>query len=77
MIFADTGYFLALLNPRDALHERALAWETATEETVLTSEGVLAELLDAMAAPRHRRLGIAIVWSLLDDPDTTWRPWIP
>jgi predicted nucleic acid-binding protein len=26
MTFIDTGYLIALLNPRDEFHSRALAW---------------------------------------------------
>jgi len=31
MIFLDTGYFLALFNPRDTLHGRAVEWSVGTE----------------------------------------------
>jgi uncharacterized protein len=46
-VFADTGYWIGLLDPRDALHEQA--W-TASEEYetrgIVTSHAVLTELLN-------------------------------
>jgi uncharacterized protein len=46
-VFADTGYWIGLLDPRDTLHERAWA---ASEEFeahgIVTSHAVLTELLN-------------------------------
>ncbi len=51
-IFADTGYFVALLNRRDSLHEQALAlamrWEK-NHRTFVTSDAVLIELANFFA----------------------------
>ena len=38
MIFADTGYFIALLNPRDEIHARAVAWSLALSEQLVDVE---------------------------------------
>ncbi len=54
MIFADTGFFIAQLKPRDALHERALRWERRTNSPLLTTEYVLIEVADALSAPLNR-----------------------
>lgn len=44
--FADTGYYLALLNRRDALASRALAFDrTRTDVAFVTSDSVLTEIL--------------------------------
>jgi predicted nucleic acid-binding protein len=41
MIFVDTSYLLALVNPRDELHPRAQAWANALNEPLLLTEYVL------------------------------------
>ena len=46
MIFVDTGYFLALAEPRDSLHQRALAWAARLREPFLTTEYVLWETVN-------------------------------
>jgi uncharacterized protein len=49
-IFADTGYFIAVLNHRDQLHERAIAASKALGSfRLVTSEMVLVELLNDFA----------------------------
>ena len=46
-VFADTGYWMALLNNRDALHNRARELSVRfSAATIVTSEMVLAELLN-------------------------------
>src|ERR1700687_853685 len=49
-IFADTSYWMALVNPRDDLHgkARSVAKEVASAR-VITSEMVLAELLNGFS----------------------------
>lgn len=54
MIFADTGYFIAQVITRDALHERALRWAQRDTEPLLTTEYVLVEVADALSAPLNR-----------------------
>ena len=64
-VFADTGYWVALLNRRDDLHEKALAAGHALGTTeIVTSEMVLAEVLThfceagpAMRAAVHAFVG--------------------
>jgi predicted nucleic acid-binding protein len=49
-VFADAGYWIALLNPTDALHERAVQVSASLGHTrILTSEFVLTEVLNACA----------------------------
>ncbi len=46
-VFADTGYWVALLNPRDQLHEKAQDLSRKMGEIcIVTSEMVLAEVLN-------------------------------
>src|SRR4051812_20126130 len=49
-VFADAGYWIALLNPADALHDTATqASGTFGRTRIITSELVLAEVLNAFA----------------------------
>ena len=49
LVFADTSYWIALLNPKDSLHAKALAISgTLKECRIVTSEMVLAELLNSL-----------------------------
>src|SRR5438874_2395993 len=53
-VFADTFYFLALLNERDAAHKRAIAVSRSLGLTMVTTEFVLIELADALCKPNQR-----------------------
>ena len=47
LIFADTGYWVALLNPGDNLHQKAIALAQALQPAhIITSEMVLTEVLN-------------------------------
>jgi predicted nucleic acid-binding protein len=50
MIFVDTGFFLAIAQPRDELHGRALAWAKGLAEPLLVTEYVLWETVNALSA---------------------------
>jgi uncharacterized protein len=52
--FADTFYFLALLNPKDRAHQAAMA-QSFGPGGILTTEWVLTELADAMASKSKRQ----------------------
>ena len=43
MIFVDTSFLLAVLNPRDTLHPRAQAWAAVIAEPLLVTEYVVCE----------------------------------
>ena len=48
-IFADTGYWIALLNPDDALHQKARNLTISLKNVpIVTSEMVFTELLNAL-----------------------------
>jgi predicted nucleic acid-binding protein len=51
--FADTFYFLALLNKHDEAHARAVEYAACLEE-IVTTEWVLTELADGLASSRSR-----------------------
>lgn len=49
-VFADAGYWIALLNPKDALHAKALAVSAKLDEArIVTSEMVLTEVCNSFA----------------------------
>ena len=53
-VFADTFYFLALFNERDAAHKRAVAASRMAGLALVTTEFVLIEVADALSAPAVR-----------------------
>ena len=54
MIFVDTGYLLAVLNPRDELFQRAQDWALTVREPLITTEYVLCELVNSLSTPIDR-----------------------
>ena len=67
-VFADTFYFLALLNERDAAHERAVSASRAPGLRLVTTEFVLLELADALCKPGQRDEALAL-WNVVQtDP---------
>ena len=71
-VFADAGYWIALFNPRDQLHTKALTIShTLQGRTILTSQMVLTEFLNHYAAlgQPFRQRAVQVVRSLQDDPD--------
>lgn len=78
-VFADTGYWIALLTPRDSLHEEAHRLFAAnTESEIVTSDWVLIELLDGFATKGHylRSLAADAVAALKVNPRVTVEPQI-
>ena len=55
MTYADTAYFLALLNPRDEWHDAAVRCSRNLTGPLVTTTWVLVELGDALATTRNRQ----------------------
>lgn len=72
--FADTFYFLALLNPRDAAHSDAVAIRGRLRGHLVTTQYVLTEVADALAAPRDRGKFLALLAAFEADPGVTIVP---
>jgi uncharacterized protein len=53
-VFADTAYFLALLNPADQWHAIARDLSRSAPGSLLTTEFVLLEVGDGMSQPENR-----------------------
>ena len=67
--FADTFYFLALLDSRETSHVKAAEASRIPRLRFLTTEWVLAEFGDAYCHPRDRADFVAMYRSLLNHPD--------
>src|SRR5437868_468970 len=53
-VFADTWFFLAMLNPSDANHTRAIAASRAERRHRVTTDWVLVEVGDALCRMGNR-----------------------
>ena len=70
-VFADTAYYLALLNPRDALHPRSLEQSRTLISPVLTTARVVQELADGLSSPKSRGAFLSFLETLEADENTT------
>jgi predicted nucleic acid-binding protein len=73
-IFADTGYWIALLNPNDQLHQKALELSNHIGSFhIFTSEMVLAEVLNDFSKRGQffRQAAIQLLDALYTHPDVT------
>lgn len=73
-IFADTGYWVVLLNPRDELHTQAVAAaQSYSGDQVVTSEMVLVEFLNGFSdrGPRLRAAASKAVRTLRSSLNVT------
>jgi len=68
--FADTFYYLALLNPTDEAHQRASALSEKRRGRVITTAWVLTEVADALCEPANRLVFTRLIESLRSDPNT-------
>lgn len=63
-LFLDTTYVYALVNTRDQWHEAAMQWEArlaAERRRLVTTEFVLTEIADGLAAARFRSQAAGII----------------
>jgi predicted nucleic acid-binding protein len=69
-VFADTYFYLALLNTRDTHHRRVVEFVGTFEAGVVTTQWVLTEVADAFARIPQRRELRAKFQILTEDPKT-------
>ena len=72
-LFVDTAYYIAMLNPQDDLHERAVTVSRSLDDCgFVTTEMVLTELLNFFAerGPTPRRLAADFVQRIRQDANT-------
>lgn len=71
IVFADAGYWIALVSPDDEHHARAREVSVALGKfRTVTSELVLAEMLSVLAAPATRGVAAEVVQRVMADPNT-------
>lgn len=69
-VFADTGYWAAVLNPKDQLHEKAAQVSAQLGKfRILTTEMVLDELLAALSKVPLRPFAIRGVEAIRSNPN--------
>ena len=67
-LFADTFYFLALLNGGDRCHADAARYDAA-QPSLVTTAWVLTEVGDALSAPENRRIFLELLDLLREAPE--------
>lgn len=76
-VFVDTQYWIAIARPRDAWREAASeAREAMGKALLVTTDEVLTEFLAALSkgGPRLRKAAVAMVRSILSNPNVTVLP---
>jgi predicted nucleic acid-binding protein len=73
-VFADSFYYLALVNANDAAHDRAVRLSETLTGSVVTTAWVLTEVADALTAPDERPGFLRLLATLRDDPEVTIVP---
>ena len=69
MVFADTFYYIAFLSPSDEEHKQAKAFTQNYSGKMVTTEWVLTELADGLAAAVTRQRCVAFIDWLRRDED--------
>jgi uncharacterized protein len=69
-VFADTLYFVGLLNARDAHHRSATAFHRTYTGRVVTTEYVLFEVANFFSRAGNRETFVALIATLRADPVT-------
>ena len=67
-VFADTFYYLAMLNSRDAAHQWSRAFSATTGVATVTTSWVLTEVGDAMTGLRRRSAFLFMLADLRRNP---------
>jgi predicted nucleic acid-binding protein len=75
--FVDTEYFIGLVNQRDQLHARAVAFSAARQGSLVTTEPVLLEVGNALGRLPTRYLFDLLVRDLRADPNVEIVPLSP
>ena len=76
-VFADTFYWIALLNPDDPDHDRVTAFDLSpARPSLVTTQEVLTEFLTYFSGrgTLFRRKAAAVAYALQDDPDVRLLP---
>jgi uncharacterized protein len=77
ILFADTGYWVALINPRDDLHKKAQKLSQDIQPAhIVTTEVVLVEVLNDFSdrGEFFRKAAVNLIEKLYQHPNTTIIP---
>jgi predicted nucleic acid-binding protein len=69
-VFADSFYFLALLNQHDPHHAAAVDTARNLNSRLVTTHWVIVEVADALSAPRVRSRIMDFIDKVSHDPNT-------
>ena len=73
-VFADTSFYIALLNTRDEHHQNAKQFVTDYKGDFLTSAWIIAELANFLCQVSNRSLFVSLYEDLRKDPRVTIIP---
>ncbi len=73
-VFADSFYFIALLNPTDRFHAEAVRSSGTTRYRIVTTTWVFVEVADALCEPKFRRHVRQVLDSIAAHPRTSVIP---
>lgn len=68
-IFADSGYYVALLLQNDQAHDRAVEITQRLQSPIITTAWVLTEVANTFSAPRFRGAFVSLLDDLQADPN--------
>jgi predicted nucleic acid-binding protein len=77
LLFVDTSFFYALVNSRDEWHAAATEWQqrvVAEKRRLLTTEFVLIEVGDGLAAIHFRARAVTLIAALRNNPWVEFEP---
>ena len=80
IIFADSGYWIALITPDDELHDKAATFQTGlTNQQIVTTHLVLNEVLNPRSgtSERQRLAAVELVDRIKRDPRVHVEPQTP
>jgi predicted nucleic acid-binding protein len=69
-VFADSFYYIALLNPSDQYHAAAREATRTLKEPLVTTAWVMVEVADALSVPGLRRQVHRLLGRVANDPNT-------
>lgn len=70
-LFADTSFYVALVNARDVHHDRALDFLRAPSGKVITTDYVIVEVGNFLRRPPDRPYFLSLLKDLAEDENTT------
>ncbi|HEY4759968.1 MAG TPA: PIN domain-containing protein [Thermoguttaceae bacterium] len=73
-VFADTSYYLALINSLDQYHSAVCQWTSVFAGTSVTTAWVIAELANAMSQTGNRPFFLSLLRDLQTDARVTIVP---